>query len=199
MCNRRTNSDWPQIGPLSPTRAAAALQMVFGRLEAPEREQCVAEALARLGRKNAGAQPALLLGAWRSRRLVGAVLVQPQPGRTALLQMARVVPGESSRTAVLLLLDACERLARQGLRLVQVLLETDDLAGNEPVLEQAGFTRLAELFYLVCLKADFPQELPAGPICFESSIAARAFCPDCPGYLSAHPRLPGAGRRARDR
>ncbi len=142
--------------------------MVFGRLEAAPRAERVAEALARLPAQREGVQPALLLGAWRSQRLVGAVLGEVQPGRTAVLQMARLAPGEPSRTAAMLLQDVCARLDRAGCQLAQVLLEKGDAAGDEGLVEQAGFRRLAELFYLVCLKADFPREQPAGPISFES-------------------------------
>lgn len=142
--------------------------MVFGQLERGPRAERVAAALARLRAKPEDVERPLLLGAWRGERLAGAMLVEPQAGRTAVLQMPRLARGEPNQTAALLVQEACARLAGQGLCLVQALLGKDGLAEDEWVLKQAGFARLAELFYLVCLKADFPREPPAGPISWES-------------------------------
>jgi len=168
MPDRTDNTTSPEIAPVSSTARLEALDLVFGRLAFAERERRVAEALARLPAQRERVQPAFLLGAWRSGRLVGALFGEVQPGRTALLQMARVVPEEPSRSAALLLQEACTRLDRAGVCLVQVLLEKEDAERDGPVLQQSGFSRLAELFYLVCLPADFPQEFPAAPLSFES-------------------------------
>lgn len=109
-------------------------------------------------------------GIFEARRgdsLVGAVWINPQPGRAAGLWPPRVVSGESISTAMNLLESAIQWGSQQGMQLVQALLPTDATADAE-LFQSAGFRHLCDLLYAVCLKESLPTSLPNGSLEYES-------------------------------
>ena len=103
-------------------------------------------------------------GAFQKEILTGSLLVQVQPGRSALLWPPRQIAGESRETARHLIDIALQTLAETDVRIVQALLLTD--AGEDAdVLRLAGFRHFSDLLYLVCLDRDFPTvPLASGPL-----------------------------------
>lgn len=108
-------------------------------------------------------------GLWEARRdgrLVGAILSQVQPGRTAIVWPPRVVSGESDHTAERLLQACDEQLAGRGVCMAHVLMESARPA-DDRVLRAGGYHPLADLLYLGCGEDVFPQSRPDGPLEFE--------------------------------
>lgn len=153
-----------RIGPVEPPQQAEALRLVLSRLAEEDRQRQLEPLLAAA----AADDPALpgLLAARRHGRLVGAVFSQIQPGRIAVLWPPRIVDGEPTATAAKLLSTACDRLARQPVRMAQVLLEIET-PSEVAVLRKGGFEHLADLLYLVSPGDAFPTQRPAGPLDFE--------------------------------
>jgi len=166
----------PQIGPVPAEQQAEALRFVFSRLAERDRRRQLETFLTAAP----GTEVCLsgLLGASRHGRLVGAVLSQIQPGKTAVLWPPRIIGGEPAATAASLLETACQRLAREQIYMVQALLETD-ASPDAAVLLEGGFERLAKLFYLVSPEVEFPSQPPWGSLDFEHYSPAN------------HPRLAG--------
>jgi len=163
-----------EIRLLAREQAAEALELAFSRLDESQRAKRVADALGRIGTnlQPAGKEPppgdaGLLLGAYRASRLVGASWVEVHPGRTALAQMPVLVCGEPEQSAVVLIEEGVRHLEAREVCLVQVLLEKERSLRDEAILRQAGFAWLADLFYLVCLEAEFPVRRPDCAVCFE--------------------------------
>jgi mycothiol synthase len=113
-----------------------------------------------------------LLGAFRGQAVQGAILVQIQPGRTAVVWPPRLVDGESPETARQLLRQALAELQRPGIRMVQCLLP-DDAKGDADLLVASGFRHVSDLLFLVCLARDFPVSSPSPEFQFEPYSAAQ--------------------------
>lgn len=154
-----------RIGPVSPQGQPEALRLVLGPLASDDLER----QRELLGAGGAGGERSLpgLFGAYRAGLLVGAVFSQLQPGKTALVWPPRIAQGEPAQTASKLLSAACDRLADQHVCLAQVLLEAD-ASSDVPMLRNQGFSRLADLLYLVSPEDQFPTSRPSGPLAFES-------------------------------
>jgi len=143
---------------------AEALDLLFCDLRPDERGRQVDELLGEM--HSGGVSGEGLLGARRGARLVGVVLVQVQPGRTAAVWPPRVVDGEPVGTADQLLTAANDWLTGQDVCLAQVLMPLrarDDAAR----LRAGGFVHLADLLYLVSLEIEFPAADVSGPLRFK--------------------------------
>lgn len=157
------------IGPVS-DGLEKALRLAFARWSAAACRQYVRTYRARIRSGEVDRQG--LLVAHRGGRLIGAVLCQPQVGRTALLWPPGTVPEEPEATARQLLAAACHWLAGQGVRVAHALLETVSRA-DDVLLRAEGFEPLATLLYLVCTEADFPTQCPSQPLAFEPYTEAK--------------------------
>jgi ribosomal protein S18 acetylase RimI-like enzyme len=89
-----------------------------------------------------------LVAALREEELVAALPMRYQPGRTAQLWLPRLIAGESSQTAMLILNEATHIARQRGCSLVQALPESQE-SGELPLLEAAGFRHIADLLYMV--------------------------------------------------
>ncbi len=99
-------------------------------------------------------------GAFRAEKLTGAVVVQTQPGRTAVVWPPRLLPEEPQDTAGQLLQAGMAPLPQLGMRMVQAVLPTDAGADAESLVA-AGFRHVADLLYLVSLPNQFPASPPS--------------------------------------
>jgi ribosomal protein S18 acetylase RimI-like enzyme len=154
-------ADCTVISPTSAEERPRVLAMVFDGLLEPKLLERAEEVLGADGTSWEG-----LFSAHRGDRLVGAVLVQPQPGRLATVWFPRVAPGEPASTAAGLLAASSRFLDRLSIQLAQCLPRTV-AAEEDALLKGAGFHWLANLFYLACTADRFPQSLPEGAIAFE--------------------------------
>jgi mycothiol synthase len=106
-----------------------------------------------------------LWGIFNDELLAGSILVQVQPGRSALLWPPRTIDGEPPQTPGKLLATAIQDLARIDLRMVQVLMPTD--AGYDAdLLRGAGFRHFSDLLYLACPESEFPSAPPSSGLEF---------------------------------
>lgn len=105
-------------------------------------------------------------GAFRAKELVGSLLLQTQPGRTAVIWPPRLVAGERQETACQLIRTGLGEMPRLGVRMVQALLPAEGGADAE-LLMAAGFQHLSDLLYLVCLSDAFPASPPSLGLHFE--------------------------------
>lgn len=139
-------SDTPvRIGKVPQRLSREALELVFSYCTAEEKRNQIANVGDELSSRSTSHD--LLLGAWRADRLVGAVLCHKQPGKTAVLQLPRLVAGERESTARLLFDAIYAHLAKLGFRLVQVMLNP---ARREPgLLRLGGLRPLTEVHYVV--------------------------------------------------
>ncbi len=104
-------------------------------------------------------------GMFRGERLAGSIVVQVQPGRSALLWPPRTIDGETPQIAAELLASAIQGIARTDLRMIQALLPTD--AGSDAdLLRQGGFRHFSDLLYLACLDNEFPSAAPSSGLEF---------------------------------
>ena len=110
-----------------------------------------------------GAEPSTevstLLGAYRDKRLVGAVYHRLQSGRVATVWVPRTIAPEPLQTAVSLLQASLEQIAQGEVDLVQSLLEINAVADFD-TLQSVGFRHVADLLYLACpLEQDAKSEI----------------------------------------
>lgn len=155
-------TDDVQIDPAPPGYVADALRLVFAHLAEPDQTEQVRA----LMDDTDGVSPEGVLVARRGGRLVGAVLAQVHPGRTAVVWPPRLADDEPQPTAGRLLATACRMLRTARVRVAHVLLQTVTLS-DDAVLRGEGFEPLAELLYMVSESGDFPTALPAGPLEYE--------------------------------
>jgi ribosomal protein S18 acetylase RimI-like enzyme len=156
------------INPARRESLPQTLLLALDRVSADERVSRLEAAAASL---ESGRDPSAgLFEARRGGRLVGAVLVQSHPGRTALVWVPGLVDGESVVTSTRLLESACRWLVEQGVREAHALLE--DNPEDEKTLHSAGFSYLADLLYMVSQHSDFPRSRPQGPLDFEPFSSA---------------------------
>jgi len=161
--------DHPPIGPVSDKHLPEALRLVFGRLSPDDRTAQEEAILAEMAAAEISALG--LIGAVREGRLVGAVLSQVQPGKTALVWPSRLVPDEPPTTAAGLLEAACGSLDTQGVCMAQALTSGTQKADAQ-LLQAGGFEPLADLLYLVSFREDFPDKPPDTQLQFETYSSA---------------------------
>jgi GNAT superfamily N-acetyltransferase len=152
-------TDNVQIGPAPPGQVADAMRLVFAHLAEPDRTEQVRALMDDPG----GVSPEGVLVARRGGRLVGAVLAQVHPGRTAVVWPPRLADDEPQLTAGRLLAAACRMLHTARVRVAHVLLQAVTLS-DDAVLRGEGFEPLAELLYMVSESGDFPTALPPDPL-----------------------------------
>jgi ribosomal protein S18 acetylase RimI-like enzyme len=180
----------PQILRVPPEDREEALRLVFRGMGEAERRQQIAmlvEAERRfdevapaaaastgLARQAATGEAAWngLFAAYRGRRIVGAILGQPQPGRLAALWPPQLVGDEPPPSALRLLDRTDQYFLDQGIQIAQALLDARG-ASDAEVLLRGGFVYLADLVYLVCDNGQFPAAEPLTALEFESWTARR--------------------------
>lgn len=157
--------DSPQIVPAAPDNLTEVLSLVFSKHEPQDALNRVRAALAehREGRLPGDG----LLTTYRSGQLVGATFTQVLPGRSATFWPPQLVAGEPEETAERLISQAMAYACEAGAAVVHALLDGKPNACDVVRLESAGFTPLAELYYLLAETRDFPTEPPEGPLTFE--------------------------------
>jgi len=119
-----------------------------------------------------------LWGLWRGGRLRSAMLIAPNPGRTAMLFVSPVTTWPSVDAAATMIATACRAQDPSATTLIQTLLEPPQQLEQRAV-RQAGFEPLAELTYMQC----------------DTAVALR----DPAGELPGDARLPAAAGTAGDR
>lgn len=152
-----------RFGPVVLEQRVEAFDLVFSDLPADQRRQQTEALLAAVD--SGELLPEGLLGASRQDRLVGVVLWQLLPGRTAMLWPPRLVDGEDSATADDLLNAACRSLEAHETVIAQALLERADEA-DDRILREHGFEHLADMLYLVSMAVEFPTARPNTPLNF---------------------------------
>ena len=158
----------PRIVQLSPDQEDLGLRLCLRSLEPAQFDQQVAALRASVQRQPLSGYR--VLGAFRGEVLTGAMLIQTQPGRTAAVWLPRLVAGEPPKTARQLLLQGIDDLPRPAIRMVQSLLPPD--AGTDAqLLVDAGFRRVSDLLYLVCLADQFPPSPPCAELQFQPYVA----------------------------
>jgi ribosomal protein S18 acetylase RimI-like enzyme len=153
------------VTPAAPAEWPNVLELVFGHLLEDDRRRQVETALAAALSGEASLDG--LLGAHRGGRLVGGVLSQIQPGKTAAVWLPRTVRWEGETTASKLLAAACDWLSQHDLCTAQILAETCT-ASEAAMLRQWGFDPLADLLYLVSQEDEFPHSAPLTLLEFQS-------------------------------
>jgi ribosomal protein S18 acetylase RimI-like enzyme len=155
------------IAPVAAADRDEALALVFSHLDPEDRAQQVAAILADAA---GGLAVQGLFGAYREGRLVGAVLGQVQPGRSACVWMPRVTSLDLETCADGLLGAVCQWIAARHVRIAQLLLENPS-GGATALLRRWGFDHLADLFYLVSLESEFPHSPPVTALEFAAYSA----------------------------
>ena len=134
---------------LCPAEARAeALEVLYRRMPQAFRKHLIAEVLADEQRGEVD-----LAGLWvariRSGRIVGAMMTQAMPGRSAAVWPPEVSPSwRRNAIASAMVRQAIDDLASRGFRLVQAALDESagDQAGRD--LARGGLPRVTELLYL---------------------------------------------------
>jgi ribosomal protein S18 acetylase RimI-like enzyme len=162
--SRTHSSEELIIGTASPARQPQVLWLLFQGDPLGTRLARVESAL-QASRKGTHALDALL-EARRGRAIVGAILAQQMPGRTAVVWPARVVVHEPESTTHRLMDDLDHRLRQQEVRVAQALLESSD-SSDAVLLAQHGYRHAAELAYLVSTWDSFPVTEPVSSLGFE--------------------------------
>jgi len=149
------------VGPIAPEDVAVAFGLVSEEIP-PE----VGELLATGEPGGWEKRGWVIRGAYRGNQLVGVEMAHLQTGRTAVLWPPRLIPQEGIEVGLSLVEGVCQELASRQVQLVYCFLETE--TGVESRLMQvAGFARLAQLLYLVCMTEDFPSHRPLSSLSFE--------------------------------
>jgi len=153
-----------RVSPIPADGRTAGLELLFDRMPLEERQQQINVILSFIAANATAAEG--LIGAFRAKRLVGAIFAQLQAGKTAQVWLPRLVAGEQTDTAVTLLNSASQWLEQNGVRMAQISLEvaTDE---EECILRKSGFDYLASLLYLVCHNNVFPLAALSSQLQFE--------------------------------
>ena len=146
-----------RLDPVEPQHRARAFDLVFRDLPADQRGQQTEALMAAVD--SGELLPEGLLGAYRQDRLVGTVLWQLLPGRTAMLWPPRLVGAEDPATDDDLLKTACGSLQAHGVAIAQALLERPNEADDQ-LLCRHGFEHMADMLYLVSMEVEFPTTAP---------------------------------------
>jgi ribosomal protein S18 acetylase RimI-like enzyme len=136
----------PVIVRCPPDRREEALSLVLCEI-APSQRREIARDLSTAQADKSSAHR--LYVAVRHDQVCGAVWVQPQPGRTAVLWPPQLVHAEGVSTANALAQAAEKELDRLDASLAQVLLPPGENS-SIAVLSAIGFQHLADLLYLSC-------------------------------------------------
>lgn len=167
---RTTHGDL-DILPAPPQDRRAALELVLEEVPAERRAGHINWLLeaARSGQVDLDG----LLIARHGAEIVGAIWAYLQPGHVATVwpPVAHGVQRESALDA--LLAETNTWLARGGTRLAQALLAVD-AASTATRLARHGFAHLADLLYMVGLRAQFPPTSPESPLRFVAAPATDA-------------------------
>ncbi len=102
--------------------------------------------------------------------LVGAMRVQLQPGRSAVIAAPSLLRTEATDTAVSLLAHVLEILRNRDVQVVQALV--DDQQTNGEILRTGGLAHVGELHSMVCLATQFPQTPPSADVDFHPCVDA---------------------------
>jgi RimJ/RimL family protein N-acetyltransferase len=149
----------------TPETLLDALRLAFNHF--PQTEQIAYLEMFAGGMRRGAISMEGLLEARREGQLVGAVLWQQQPGKSALVWPPGIVFQEPEDTAIQLLEAVAVRLGSLGVRLACVLL--DQMADEDDrMLSASRFEHLADLSYLVSSQEQFPTVLPPSPPEFEA-------------------------------
>jgi hypothetical protein len=147
----------PTIAHVPPEERLRALSLIFHHLPPRQRDEQIEAVLPPPLSGNNGLEG--LLGAYRKNNLVGAVLAQLLPGKTAQAWLPRLFPGEPSYTSLRLLRAMNFWLGQQQIELTQMLFEhITDI--EERLLIEGGYEYLTDLLYLACLAEEFPTIRP---------------------------------------
>ncbi len=195
-----------KIAPAAPDSLTEVLSLAFS---SHEPRDAVNRVRAALTEYRAGRLPFDgLLAARRAGRLVGAAFAQALPGRTATFWPPQLVPGEPEETAERLVSKAVAHVGDAGAGVIHALLDGRPDDCDAARLEKAGFTLLAELYYLMAETPDFPAMPPEGPLTFEpctpqtlqrlcavvdATYEATLDCPGLDGIRTAADVLEGYG------
>ncbi|MBX3411071.1 MAG: GNAT family N-acetyltransferase [Pirellulales bacterium] len=161
-----TDDDDPSvvIAPCALADRRAALALLCRRLPLEERERHLAALLNSVS-SGSPSQAELLVARDRG-RLLGGVLVEVQPGRTALLHAPGTTDTASyDELAPRLIAAALVHCRREHVRLVQSLLETDTGCAAT-ALATSGLQHRVDLLYLVSTRDHFPDTMPSTPLEF---------------------------------
>ena len=158
------NPHYPIIRAITPEDQDQALALLVAQ-SVPEDRAMRLETM-RTDLQGGDSPPATLLGAYRGRRLVGAVFAQLQAGRSGVIGLPGALSGEPPATPRSLLAMAAQRLAAEGARLIYAILEKATEAEVD-LLRQIGFKHLAHLLYLVARESEFPPVRPECLLEFE--------------------------------
>ncbi len=164
----------PIIRPITPEDQDQALALLVAQA-VPEDRAMRLETM-RTDLQGGDSSSGILLGAYRGRRLVGAVFSQLQAGRSGIVGLPGTLSEAPPGTPRSLLEAAAQRLAGEGARLIYTILEQESEAEVD-LLRQTGFTHLAHLLYLVAPESEFPRVRPESLLDFE------------PYSLASHQRL----------
>ena len=104
-----------------------------------------------------------LLVAQRAGELVGAIWTQRQPGRVASVFPPVAISAEWRGCVDHLLSAALNQLMLSDVQLAQALLK-DDEGPDAALLLGHGFSRLADLLYMVSVSKSFPTSPPGGAL-----------------------------------
>jgi len=142
-----------QIGPARGETALRSLELLLGDVrEVDQHLQVRSLRVDEIPREG-------LLEARRGDRVVGAVLLIVQPGKTALVWPPRLVEGEPPQTADLLLEAAGEQMTTGGLSMAYAALESGSQR-DDHLLRSHGYDSLGSVLYLVSDELDFPLTRP---------------------------------------
>ncbi|MEI8372372.1 MAG: GNAT family N-acetyltransferase [Planctomycetota bacterium] len=160
----------PRIAELSPDQEDIGLRLVLGGLAESQFLQEVAMLRALVQRQPLSGYR--VWGAFRAEEMTGSLLIQTQPGRTAVIWPPQIVAGEPQETVCQLLRAGLKHLPQLGIRMVQALLPTD-VGADAKSLVAVGFRYLSDLLYLVCLADEFPTSPPCLKLQFEPYAPTR--------------------------
>jgi len=167
-------NDTPPIETVPPEDRTEALGLLLSHLAPSDAAGQVANLLS--AEKSGEISLEGLLCTRGGEKLSGVVMVQVQPGRTAALWPPRTTAGQPEALAQRLIQAACDFLVAGDVRTVQVLLGRSN-EKDVALLESTGFSRLADLLYMVSTADTFPNSPPQAPLEFE------------PYRLESHERL----------
>ncbi len=153
----------PIITPVPAEDKPAALTLIFSFLTPKARDEQIESIL--FTPLSGGNCSAGLLGAYRQNQLVGAIFAHLLPGKTAQAWLPRLIPGETSETAVQLMRASNAWLHEQQIELSQMLFEQISET-EENLLVRGGYDYLTDLLYLACLPEEFPPSQPPSALSF---------------------------------
>jgi len=157
-------TDFLEVRRAEPGEYREALLLVFSALS-PElaRQQMIAV------QKTAKRKESTLNGlfvAYSSGQLLGATLVNVFPGATAGMWQPQIQSNDPTTVCAKLLRHVDDYLSKHDIRLVQCLLETNTGLPAR-LLQNGGYSHLADLLYLASSKADFRQSSPESGLSFK--------------------------------